>query len=575
MAKGSDAITWLEMLFQEGDIFEVRVKAEQDTGAKVFWYPFEKRKEVCEVHLDIHEAQSRHIWIGVLPRDAYGSSAPGDGNVLWCDFNATIKTAEHAEAAITQAGIPAPSMLVCSGNGVHGYWNLTERQPLSDLQVRSRGLHACLPADNTHDVSRIMRVPGTRNPKGAGTDSYIVSYDPELQYPITDFPTLETSLSTPDAYTPRPRRPLLAEDRESIQDSWVEGQRHHLALGVAGYLRKALNWSKDEAWTELQALHEESGGQVDGGLRKILDDTYSKPLTQIGASTILWDHGIVTTGKGLPDFVLPVLPVQKKSHIDIIDFTVEQQQQEWWVRGLIGPGLLTLWAAEPKVGKSYASMQIGHALSTGEPLWDLTVLASKKVLYFQGELSQGMVAERAESLFGRTSLIDVRQFALTAKPNEAINLVKQPEVLMDLAENYDVVIIDPISVFHGNDEVGSVSVNEVIGVFDRLIAQNKAVILIHHTRKLDVDSKGRPRVPSFNDIRGSGQWFARADAIALMYRWGEEGNVRVKFQFRAAPDRDELELYRLPTGGFTHNRERYLNALPRLKVNLDPDRTVN
>jgi RecA-family ATPase len=210
-------------------------------------------------------------------------------------------------------------------------------------------------------------------------------------------------------------------------------------------------------------------------------------------------------------------------------------------------------------------MQIGHALSKGLPIWGFPVSKAVRVLYFQGELSEGMVADRAIEMFGKDALTNPRQFAITDKPEETISLVEHPEVLNDIAEDYDVIIVDPLSVFNSNDENSFTSVRETISVFDSLKAKGKAVLLVHHIRKVATDKEGNPMRPSFNDIRGSSAWFGAADAIAMQYSSADDTS-RVKFTFRAAPERPELVLYRRPTGGFTDSRSEYLATQSTLRI---------
>jgi hypothetical protein len=552
------------MLFRPGDLFEVRLKRNDENGAKQVWLPYEKLENFVSSHIPIHTEHERHIWVGVAPRGKVGDATPVLHRALWADFNSTITTIEQAESAIRASGVPAPTMLVWSGNGVHGYWALTE--PASPEQVRphAKGVHDALPADATHDSTRIMRVPGTINCKNPAAPKlcYIAQHHPERTYALSEFPRSKQSAlqvevrpgSTPSASM----RPLSREDRELFLSRWIDGDKHRMVLAVAGYLRKNLGYDLDSAVREISSIHKEAGHEVDDGLVKAVQDTYSRLWATVAGLRTLEELGIRPNVTDNIEFRIVRPP---KPKIEVIDFSSTMESQQFWVHGLVGPGLLTLWAAAPKVGKSFAAMQLGHALATGNSLWDFETSSDRlRVLYFQGELSKGMVYGRAKAMFGLGAIRDPRRFALTAKPDQAIDLVKNPEVLTDLAADYDVVIVDPISVFTTNDETRSHSVNEVVNIFDPLRAQGKGVVLVHHLRKLQTNRDGSTPEPSFNDIRGSVAFYATADAIALQYRVGTGHNTRVKFEFRAAPEREPLTLFRLPHGGFTHDRELYAGA---------------
>lgn len=75
------------------------------------------------------------------------------------------------------AGLPVPTMVVDSGYGLHLYWVLTaplsadagaqlvERlQRVAQAAATAKGYHL----DSTHDIARVLRVPGTRNRKISG-----------------------------------------------------------------------------------------------------------------------------------------------------------------------------------------------------------------------------------------------------------------------------------------------------------------------------------------------------------------------------------------------------------------------
>jgi len=555
------------MLFKPGDIFEVRVKRQDERGAQQFWLSYSKVPAFLQTHLPIHADGKRNVWVGIAPRRKEGDSAPKEHNALWVDFDATITTLQEAHDAVADANLVQPTMYVNSGNGVHGYWKLKETKSPEEVNPYAKGVHGALPTDSTHDSSRVMRVPGSWNFKNdPPAECEIVSYYPEREYDLTEFPKIRHSPRITEEDTAKIEKPLSKEDFELFVSAWVDGQKHNVAVGVAGYLRRVLYQSKQTCLTNIGKIHQTAGHDwPDENLMKVVDDTYSQLFGKVAGLSKLREYGIVPSVRSSFEYKFAT-PAKPK--IPIIDFSQDIEPQEFWAEGLVGPGMITLWAAEPKTGKSYAIMQLGHALAQGEDVWGFRVPKPVRVLYFQGELSRGMVADRAINMFGKESLLNPRQFAITDKPDEIISLIDNPEVLNDIAEYYDVVIVDPIAAFNSNDENSSVTVRETMSVFDSLKARGKAVILVHHTKKLQTGKGGAPLVPSFSDIRGSGAWFGAADAIALQYRVGTQGNTKVKFAFRAAPEREELMLYRRQGGGFISERSQYVaeNTPATLKI---------
>jgi hypothetical protein len=90
---------------------------------------------------------------------------------------------------------PQPSIVVASGHGCHGHWLLREPlRPDTDFVRRlQRYIQKVFKThgwelDATHDVARLLRVPGTQNYKRApAKDVTIVRWHPELRYEPADF----------------------------------------------------------------------------------------------------------------------------------------------------------------------------------------------------------------------------------------------------------------------------------------------------------------------------------------------------------------------------------------------------
>lgn len=561
----TDARRYVDFVYEPEDIFEVRVKEEGTSFASSFYIQPHERENFFEAHLPIHESRRAHVWVGVGPRQEVGNTNPKLNRVLWCDFDSTIQTAEAAKEAIATARIPPASMLVCSGNGYHAYWKLDVPLEPEEARGYSKGIHRALPTDATHDPTRVMRLPGTPNWKtDPPTQCTIEEFGGQV-YSATQFPRIEMEITT--QVSERPAKLLTQEEVDRFVPAYVEGVRHHLGLAIIGFLRKDRGFNRREALEAMRSIHTSAGFDwPDEGQIKNVSDTYSKPFSQVMGRSGLTEYGIQPPEDRSFAFAIPKV---KRPAIGIIDFTEDIEVQEFWIDGLVGPGLTTLWAAPPKAGKSFCVMQLGYHLSRGEDLWGMHVPEPKSVLYFQGELSRGMVYARAMSMFGRGNIPPASQYAMTDKPEETITLNETPEVLLDIAAHYDVIIIDPLSAFNGNDENSYTSVRETLGIFDSLKAQGKAVILVHHTRKLDTDRQGNTVIPTAFDVRGSGLWVSDADSIVVQQKL-ESGDVRLHFTLRAAPDKDPLTLYRMSSGLFSNDREQYLAELERtgLKYNF-------
>ena len=89
--------------------------------------------------------------------------------VLWVDFDrmkelTKEKKVSKVQNIIKTAGLPKPSLMISSGNGIHAYWLLKERQhEVTDIL---RAIAKLTGADmNSTDKARIMRLPDTMNVK--------------------------------------------------------------------------------------------------------------------------------------------------------------------------------------------------------------------------------------------------------------------------------------------------------------------------------------------------------------------------------------------------------------------------
>lgn len=97
---------------------------------------------------------------------------------------------------------PAPSFILASGGGWHGYWLLDEPLHLPDDAARQkiaailRGLFAALGGDPEYvkTVAGIMRLPDTINtkPERGGVDVSVIECYAERRYPLDTFAWLES-----------------------------------------------------------------------------------------------------------------------------------------------------------------------------------------------------------------------------------------------------------------------------------------------------------------------------------------------------------------------------------------------
>jgi hypothetical protein len=116
------------------------------------------------------------VYYGVAPRKI-GSTTGKKTDVavipaLWCDVD-VLKMGWDMDRTLglIKGHELRPSAIVNSGNGLHLYWALTnpivaEPEVIRPVEEIMASLATVFAGDNTHDVSRVLRVPGTWNTKG-------------------------------------------------------------------------------------------------------------------------------------------------------------------------------------------------------------------------------------------------------------------------------------------------------------------------------------------------------------------------------------------------------------------------
>jgi hypothetical protein len=249
--------------------------------------------------------------------------------------------------------------------------------------------------------------------------------------------------------------------------------------------------------------------------------------------------------------------------------------ETWLVEPLLPSGGSLLLYGDPKVGKSFAALQLAEALATGED-WlgfrcpgkpqtssdqpnlsslpsqpsDATAKANqvlspppaRRVVYIQFDTPRSLWAERVANLRGAGFQTDLVAFADRETFDTWPFDVREPEHQLVLAEalhqfSADVVILDTLrECCAGADENSSTDMQVVVAGLTAAIAP-AALVLVHHGKKPNLEA-GRSTI---NDSRGSSYITGRMDAIVHFHSAGIDYTGR-------AVEEDELALDRVPRG---------------------------
>ena len=153
---------------------------------------------------------SGNIYFGVAPRHQEKGDRKSEKYItsLWADIDVGKeghkKESEYknSQDALDFIGAfsPKPSVIVHSGNGFHLYWLLKQvveikwPEDVGRIENILRGLIKAVKGDTgTGDISRILRLPGTKNCKDPGDpkDVNIYKINPSLKYELKKFEEYE------------------------------------------------------------------------------------------------------------------------------------------------------------------------------------------------------------------------------------------------------------------------------------------------------------------------------------------------------------------------------------------------
>lgn len=243
---------------------------------------------------------------------------------------------------------------------------------------------------------------------------------------------------------------------------------------------------------------------ADAGLRpRIAVPSAYDPLTGIGKD---WRESR-RLGMAAPEMERPREPLW---YDDIARAAIKQE--EWYVDGLVGRGLLTLVAGMPKAGKSTFVFNMAAAIEAGQEfLGRRTKKRGDVVAIYMSEESSLTIWPKTQ---GRLKTLGVELHTDSRASGETFI-----EALARTADNAQefgagLIVIDTVSAWQAiEDENAAALVTQALTII-RAMAREAAVVLIHHARK-GGGSHGA-------EVRGSTAWTASVDVVITVARLDEE-----------------------------------------------------
>jgi RecA-family ATPase len=251
-----------------------------------------------------------------------------------------------------------------------------------------------------------------------------------------------------------------------------------------------------------------------------------------------------------------------------------REPQTWLIEGLCPIGGSMLLYGDPKVGKSYAALQLACNLATGTDWLGYTCPEPVPVVYVQLDTPRSLWADRVETL--RVSGWPIDQIHLTDRelldtwPFDILNPVHFAKLTAELksikatsaeGEPYTVepgaVIIDTIREAHSGDENDSTAMQAVIAHLSAAV-KPAALILISHAKKQNPEHG----YDLMNDNRGSSYVVGRMDAIARFSQTTVRCSSRSMEEHSTKIERNDDGTWTLAQDNFKNDAKMLLDLYP-------------
>lgn len=441
-----------------------------------------------------------------------------------------------------------PSALVDSGAGLHAYWIFREPWTLESAEERQRAAQlvqavqahvdqalGCWGLDATHDLPRVLRVPGTHNWKYHDRPPVQLLYLETRRYAPADLDEMAGEPDWPQAgpassggrndtlkgiLTARLERGEDLSDtvRELLQYDWS----HHQPA--------PLFWDR----SEFRGADAQSNATLFAA--RIMESVNRRRLAQGLAPERLRIEKTHAPAEAAPEvFCLGRAGMDSSPYAP---FIVEP--------GLLGDGDLMLVFGPPKSSKSWWVLDVCRQWALGEPWLDLMVPSRPlKIAYLQFELKRDAMRRRARlsGMSDEQHQALMRRFACSAKHVPRLADDDYCDAMAhafseQLGGPADVLVVDPLAnIYTGdseNDNPAMMRFLVQLGALRDKISPHCAIILVHHANKTTRDVR---RSDPFNALRGASSLRASYDCAVAIDRIKEGHPARsLWFEVRNGPE---------------------------------------
>jgi len=475
-----------------------------------------------------------NIYFGACPRTTSGDGTKRSVKhilAIWCDIDfgeeghkqrSKWNNEEEALEAIQDFEFH-PSVIVSTGHGFQCYWLLNEPQEIEDIvsvEGVMRGVSGHLGGDVTHDVSRVLRVPETKNLKVQDKPKIatIVYFDKSLRYNLSDFedyevPVVESISQTVifDQVLPGiDIRALRVSDRIRNLIEFGDTEKRYRSRSESDLAVIAALVSAGCSDIEIKAIFSNPGHKISAKYLekgkysdRYLAHSIGKARTQekrLEANSAQ-EQALTSLPLSLPDFLKQDIP-----------------PVEYYIEGFLQKQGKTMISAKTNIGKSILVQNLAIAMTTGQTkLLGRFCVVSAKVLYLDLEMGDSSLKERFKTMVAKDALEAPFLYVKHIPDLDLLDEQWQQRLEKWVADlDINVLIIDPIGDAWSGDENNKQEVGGLTTYLNTVMSKyNISILVVHHWRKVSKDFKSGGEMAA-----GSYKWAAWLDVHTTL-----EGSV--------------------------------------------------
>ncbi len=195
--------------------------------------------------------------------------------------------------------------------------------------------------------------------------------------------------------------------------------------------------------------------------------------------------------------------------IPLIDWALSPSSSSYMLKGYFSRGQFGTIIGAPASGKTFLTLDIMLALSSGLALWHGIKTNGKRnrVYYLCGEGFEG-IKKRVKAWMKKNGVTDIGQINISRDSKDLTNNNDLAEVLEDIARvaemwgGIDLIVIDTYNQFNSGDENAADSVHAFLEKFEKVVIKlyGCAVAMLHHT---GVSSDAQKRGRGSSALRGA------------------------------------------------------------------------